>query len=130
MSQKVWEINGISLPLDLEDAEVMERVEDAFDAMEQEEKQIPKDGKKSVRIRSYCYLFRNLFDHIFGEGTSEQIFKDMPMTAAVHSEAYLSFLEFIRAQRAEAAQAAQECRERLNKYRPNRRQRRAAEKHT
>ncbi len=130
MSQKVWEINGVSLPLDLEDADVMERVEDAFDAMEQEEEQLTKDGKQSVRIRAYCNLFRKLFDRIFGEGTSEQIFKDMPMTAAVHSEAYLSFLEFIRAQKAEAAQAAQERRERLNRYRPNRRQRRAAQKHT
>lgn len=127
MSQKVWEINGVSLPLDLDDADVMERVEDAFDAMEQEEKQIPKDGKSSARIRAYCNLFRNLFDNIFGKGTSEQIFKDKPMKTEIYDEAYGSFLECIRTQK---EQAAQSRRERLNKYRPNRRQRRAAQKHT
>lgn len=127
MSQNVWEINGVSLPLDLDDADVMERVEDAFDAMEQEEKQIPKDGKQSARIRAYCNLFRNLFDHVFGEGTSEQIFKDKPMKTEVYDEAYFSFLECIRTQK---EKAAQKRRERLSKYRPNRKQRRAAEKHT
>ncbi len=127
MSQKVWEINGVSLPLDLDDADAMERVEDAFDAMEQEEKQIPKDGKLSARIRAYCNLFRNLFDRIFGEGTSEQIFKDKPMKTEIYDEAYVSFLECIRTQK---EKAAQERRDRLNRYRPNRRQRRAAQKHT
>lgn len=55
MSQK-WEVNGLSLELDLDDADNMERYENAFDIMAKEENQIPKDGKQSERIRAYCQI--------------------------------------------------------------------------
>lgn len=45
MSHKIWEINGISLELDLEDADVMERLENAFETMKNDESAVPKDGK-------------------------------------------------------------------------------------
>ena len=69
MSRKTWEINGLNLELDLENADCMERYENAFEEMKKEENEVPKDGKASMRIRAYCRLFRNLYDNIFGEGT-------------------------------------------------------------
>ena len=120
---KVWEINGISLPLDLEDADVMERYENAFEAMAAAEKKIPKDGKRSAVYRAYCMLYRNLFDQLFGEGTANKIFANQPMSAAVYEEAYDSFLTFAKTQ----TTAANERRNALlNKYQPNRAQKRAA----
>ncbi len=122
---KVWEINGISLPLDLEDAEVMERYETAFDAMADEEKTIRIDGRASGRIRAYCMLYRNLFDHLFGAGTSDKIFVGKPMSAAVHEEAYASLLDFVKAQTAASTERRNAI---LKKYQPNRAQKRAAAK--
>ncbi len=121
MSQKIWEINSLSLELDLEDAECMERYENAFDKMSEEEKTVPKDGKASVRIRAYCRLFRNLYDRIFGEGTSDKIFEGVPDNTDRYDEIYFSFLSFVTAQKTAAAEKRTE---RISKYRPNRRQRR------
>lgn len=124
MSQK-WEINSLSLELDLDDADNMERYENAFDIMAKEENQIPQDGKQSERIRAYCQIFRNLYDNIFGEGTSEKIFSGVPTSVAAYDEIYLSFLEFVKNQRMASVQKRAEWRA---KYLPNRSQRRATSK--
>ena len=122
MSKKIWEINNLSLELDLENADCMERYENAFDEMKKEENEVPKDGKASIRIRAYCRLFRNLYDNIFGEGTSEKIFKDIPDNTDAYDKIYFEFLEFVTAQRASAAETRNE---RMSKYRLNRKQRRS-----
>lgn len=125
MSQKIWEINGLSLELDLEDADCMERYENAFDKMSEEEKQVSKDGKASVRIRAYCRLFRDLYDRIFGEGTSEKIFRDIPDNTDLYDEIYFKFLDFVTTQKNAAVEAKAE---KMTKYRPNRQQRRSLKK--
>ena len=57
MSHKIWEINGISLELDLEDADVMERLENAFETMKNDESAVPKDGKSFHTDKSVlCYV--------------------------------------------------------------------------
>lgn len=121
MSQKIWEINGLSLELDLEDADCMERYENAFEKMSEEEKQIPKDGKYSAIIRAYCRLFRDLYDRIFGEGTSEKLFEGVPENTDAYDEVYYKLLDFVTAQRTAAVEKRAE---KLSKYRPNRQQRR------
>lgn len=126
MSQKIWEINGLSLELDLdlEDAEMLERYEDAFDAMAKEEKEIPKDGKKSMQIREYCALFDRLYDWIFGSGTSEKIFKGIGKNAEKYDEIYAAFLDFVRAQTIASAERKAKY---IQKYIPqNRKQKRAS----
>ena len=126
MSQKIWEVNGLSLELDLDDADVMERYEKAFDIMSAEEKALPKDGKGSEQIRAYCRMFRNLYDNIFGKGAAEKIFKDVPTSTSAYDDIYFSFLEAVEKIKMAAIQSRAE---RLAKYRPaNRQQRRAAKK--
>lgn len=126
MSQKkTWEISGLSLDLDLENADVMERYEQAFEKMSAEEKALPKDGKKSDWIRAYCKLYRDLYDRIFGEQISDKIFADVPVSAAEYEEIYDQFLTFVRGQ---IVASAERRAERLSKYFPNRAQKRAAEK--
>ena len=122
MSKKIWEINSLSLELDLENADCMERYENAFDEMK---KEVPKDGKASIRIRAYCRLFRNLYDRIFGDGTSEKIFKGIPDNTDDYDKIYFEFLEFVTAQKASAAETRNE---RMAKYRLNRKQRRIRKK--
>ena len=123
MSHKIWEINGISLELDLEDADVMERLEKAFETMKNDESAVPKDGKASVRIRAYCAMFHNLFSNIFGSEETEKIFKGVPTNSSAYDDVYISFLEFINAQKDDIARAKSE---KLERYRPNRQQKRAA----
>lgn len=119
-----WEINGLSLELDLEDANAAERYEDAFDKMDQEEKQLPKDGKLSAQIRAYCQLFVNLYDRIFGEGTGHVILGDAANTR-ICNDVYDKFLAFVSAQRTASSDQMNTI---ISKYSPNRAQRRAAAK--
>lgn len=123
MSHKIWEINGISLELDIEDADVMERLENAFETMKNDESAVPKDGKASVRIRAYCAMFHNLFSNIFGNDETEKIFKGVPTNSSAYDDVYISFLEFINTQKDDIARAKSE---KLERYRPNRQQKRAA----
>lgn len=131
MSQKiesvnaVWEINGISLRLDLDDADALERYENAFQEMEADAQNIQKDGKASDRVRAYCNVYRNLYDRIWGEGTADKIFAGQPTSASVYESVYASLLEYINAQNAAASERRAAI---LQKYTPNRAQRRAAAK--
>lgn len=113
---KTWEINGVSLYLDLEDADVMERYENAFTVMKDAETQIPMDAGMAASVRAYCQLFRDLYDRIFGEGTSAKIFAGVPTSAAAYEEVYLQFLTFARDQ---TIASARHRAERMQKYRPN-----------
>lgn len=125
MSLKIWEINSLKLELDMEDADVQERYENAFEKLSEEENQIKKDGKMSEFTRSYCNLFVRLYDRIFGDGTSEKIFAGIPVSISRYIEIYDSFLEFVKQQTDDVnANIAKK----VAKYRPNRQQRRSKKK--
>lgn len=116
MNSKIWEINGCELSIDIEDADVMERYENAFEMMSAEEDEVSKNSRQSAKIRAYCKLYERLFDRIFGDGTSEKIFKNCPTNASVYEEVYFDFLNFVRSQTVESAKNRAE---KLSKYRPN-----------
>ena len=93
---KKWKINGIELELDLEDADTAANYENAFEIMAEEEKQIAKTGKNSDTIKSYCEMFRHMYDNIFGKGTSEKIFKGIKYNSRIYDEIYESFLVYVK----------------------------------
>lgn len=119
-----WEINGKSYELDLQDAETAERYEEVFDQLGKEEKSLPKDGKPSVRIRAYWQLFVNLFDRLFGKGSGVAIVGEKA-NVRVCNEVYDDFLNFVTKQKQESLDYQNSI---VNKYSPNRAQRRAAAK--
>jgi len=119
-----WEINGLTFEMDLEDAETAERYEEAFDLMEQEEKKMNKAGKLSEKIRAYCKLFEVLYDRLFGEGSGKAILGDKPNTR-VCNEVYDNFLNFVATQRDQSLAFQNSM---VNRYSPNRAQRRASAK--
>jgi hypothetical protein len=119
-----WSYNGVELTLDIQDVETIERYEDAFAALDIEEKAIPKDGKKSVQIRAYCRMFRNLFNALFGEGTDTKMFGEKD-NAREMTECYEAFLQFVSNQHAGLAEAQSRI---VTRFSPNRAQRRAAAK--
>lgn len=114
-----WEINGLSLELDLGDADVAERYEKAFDEIENDKDLIPEDIKHSEKIRAYCKVFRNLYDRIFGEGTSDKIFEGVPTSIKASDEIYLSFLDFVQKQMISAAKERAEWRAKFLPKRKN-----------
>lgn len=117
-----WNINGFSFELDLQDVESVERYEEAFDKMGEEEKKIPQDGKTSAHLKAYCTMFRHLFDNLFGEGSANKILGEKDNTR-VATEAYESFLAFAAAQQTPIIEAQNRI---MNRYSPNRAQRREA----
>lgn len=110
-----WEMNGIALTIDLENADDAERYETAFEQMAAEEAQIAKESRKSAQIRGYCMMYKHLFDNIFGAGTSDRLFAETPMNAAAYEDVYDSFLDYVRGQ---TAAAAKRRTERFGKYLP------------
>lgn len=122
---KTWKINGLELALDMEDADTAERYESAFDIMMQEEKETKNIVRLSQKIRAYCKIFRNLYDRIFGEGTSAKIFENVPENCAEYDRIYCDFLDFVKNQRSDSAQRKSRI---LTKYSPNHQQKRMNKK--
>lgn len=120
----IWEVNGYSYELDLQDAETAEIYEEAFAKMEDEEKAMPKDGKPSEQIRAYCKLFENLYDRLFGEGSGKNILGGKANTR-ICNDVYSDFLNFVATQKQATIDQQNSL---INKYSPNRAQRRAAAK--
>lgn len=95
-----WQINGLQIPVDLEDLETAKRLEEAHDIMEAEENELKKliasdSGKLSDRIQGYCDLYFHLFENLFGTETARQIFQNQPLNMRSYEETYLSFLRFV-----------------------------------
>ena len=90
MSQK-WEYNGVTLEVDLQDADFAASYEKAFARLEESEKEMQKVGMNSEMIRGYCNLFYQLFDDIYGDGTGERLFSGKK-NARMCDEAYRNFL--------------------------------------
>lgn len=87
----VWKWNDVELVIDMEDLDFQERYENAFEIMEEEEKEVKKAGRLSELTRAYCDMFYHLFDHIFGEGTGEKLFQGK-RNARMVDDCYESFL--------------------------------------
>lgn len=126
MNMTEWEINGLSLTLDLEDLETMKRYEDAFEKMKQEENSIPKEGLASERITAYCNLYFHLFVNLFGEDDAKQIFSGTSMNSREYENIYFDFLAFVKKQKTDSVQSYAK---RMKEYLPvNRKQRRQKQK--
>lgn len=68
-------INNIELELDLFDADVAEKYENAVKNLQEKEKKNSVEGKTfSQIIRSQCILIFDFFNDIWGEGTDKKIF--------------------------------------------------------
>lgn len=119
MSQEnyIWKINNLELPLDLEDADAYDNLMAAFDEMDEEEKRVEKSDNP---IRAYCAMWYRFYDLVFGDGIGDKIFNGKH-NARLCDETYEKFLEFIQKQGQNNAKRRMGV---VNKYSPNRQQRR------
>ena len=111
MNVYTWEINGVSLEFDIEDADNAEKYQKAFEKFGETEKIIT-----SSEI-NYCKMFRNLYDDIFGKGTSDKIFSKIKDNSRKYDEIYAQFVDFISGQSLKAAERRNKLAE---KYSPKR----------
>ncbi len=122
VNDTIWEYNGQTFELDLQDADMAERYEAAFEQMAADEKAMPKEGKSSELLRRYCQLYFDMFGQVFDDPDAPARLFGEKVSARACEEAYAAFLDFVRNQGA----AARERRSRLvSKYSPNRAARRA-----
>ena len=89
MSQ--WKINDLIFEYDFDDVESMERYEQAFYRMQAKADNLPKEGTRSSFLRFYCQAFWDLFDDLFGPGTSDKLFQGK-LNAVKCDEVYENFL--------------------------------------
>lgn len=122
----MFTIKGVDFDIDILDADVMERLEDAAEKIQKRvaEEKAKKHKKNSEFIRVFNSLTENFIDEVLGEGSSELIFGGS-QNMMEHMEAYNG----IFAAKDEAMNSVTEFTETFqNTYSPNRAQRRAAAK--
>lgn len=122
----MFTIRGVDFDIDILDADVMERLEDAAEKIQKRvaEEKAKKYKKNSEFIRVFNGLTEKFIDEVLGEGSSELIFGGS-QNMMEHMEAYNG----IFAAKEEAMSAVTEFTETFqNTYSPNRAQHRAAAK--
>lgn len=122
----MFTIKGVDFDIDILDADVMERLEDAAEKIQKRvaEEKAKKYKKNSEFIRVFNSLTENFIDEVLGEGSSELIFGGS-QNMMEHMEAYNG----IFAAKDEAMNSVTEFTETFqNTYSPNRAQRRATAK--
>lgn len=131
MSQKsttppsiVWNINGVAFELDMNDVAVQVRYEKALKTLGENEKNLTKIGLNSERTLAYCNMFRTFFDDVIGVGASQMIFGDVN-NSRIMTETYEHFLAFVQSQAELVAQTQKRV---IDRFSPNRAQRRAQAK--
>lgn len=89
-------INGVALHVDAEDAAFMERYQAASAAISNREFAAKNEAEA---IRAYCENYRIFFDALFGDGTSEKLFANVPDNRRVYNDVFTSLLKVIFEQR-------------------------------
>ena len=115
----LYKINNVELDIDMDDYEFQKKYEDAFEKLGESEKELQKVGKSSEITKGYCEMMRQLFDDIFGEGTSKKLFGEK-YNIRVTNEVYE---EFIRICSEQARASRQQMHSLVNKYKPQDRKR-------
>lgn len=90
-----WEINGVKLPFDFDDMDTMERYKKALVQMNKDAKTVIVEGDRAEIIKSHYDIFSKVYDTIFGEGTSDKIFKGK-VNLRQCFETYDNFVEFVK----------------------------------
>lgn len=122
----MFEIMGVEFDIDILDADVMERLENAAEKIQKRvtEENEKKHTKSSEFIRVFNSLTEDFIDEVIGVGSSEQIFHGS-QNMMEHMKAYNGLFEA----KNEAMKEVKEFTETFhNTYSPNRAARRAAAK--
>ena len=87
-------INGVALHVDAEDAAFMQRYAAAAAAIPNQPTKDDAEG-----IRQYCKSFRVFFDTLFGDGTADAVFADVPDNRREYETVFTQLLKAMFEQR-------------------------------
>lgn len=120
----MFTINGVEFDIDLMDADVMERLENAAEKIQKRVVEEKKKGhkKNSEFIRVFNGLTEDFINEVLGDGASDMIFSGS-QNMMEHMKAYNGLFAAKDAAMAEVSEFEQNFK---NNYSPNRAQRRAA----
>ena len=71
-------INGVELEINFLDADFMEKIENCCRKVSEKTEKAKtelKDLTLSQQIKEECKIIKDFFDEVFGEGTSDKVFK-------------------------------------------------------
>ena len=92
-----WEINSLSLECDIEDVETAEKVENALRKMSNIK--VEETSSMVEAIKFQCNIIKQVFIDIFGNETTEEIFKDIKLNRRLYTDILYSFYDFISEQK-------------------------------
>lgn len=120
----LWKWNDVELEIDMEDYDFLQKYEKAFETMGIKEEELKKIGTQSEIVKEYCDMFYRLFDDIFGLGTGDKLFSGK-RNVRLCEECYMDFISECQKGVLDANKRKNAM---MNKFKPNRAQRRAAGK--
>ena len=115
MNEKTWSWGGVTLPLDIRNIGLMERIEQAGGNLRAAAAAMPKAGAAAENMRRNYDMFAAFFRTVFG-GAAEPLFSD-PDDFGALEDAYFDLMETICARIGETARKRAELAE---KYSPER----------
>lgn len=98
-----WNINAVSIPFDMEDAETAQKCQDAASILGQFGNSDTLSNE-AERIRADCTVIRSFFAAVFDAETADAIFQDVPDNRRKYLDVFESFVAFIYRQSINAAQ--------------------------
>lgn len=120
----LWKWNDVELEIDMEDYDFLHKYEKAFETMGIKEEELKKIGTQSEIVKEYCDMFYRLFDDIFGSGTGDKLFSGK-RNVRLCEECYMDFISECQKGVLDANKRKNAM---MNKFKPNRAQRRASGK--
>lgn len=70
----LWKFGKFEAEVDFTDADFLEKLDNAKNALDKELKSVPAVGKMSDVVRAQCKCFHTFFDVLFYDGASTEIF--------------------------------------------------------
>lgn len=98
-----WNINGVSIPFDMEDAETAQKYQDAASILGRFGNSDTLSNE-AERIRADCTVIRSFFAAVFDVETADAIFQDVPDNRRKYLDVFESFVAFAYRQSINAAQ--------------------------
>lgn len=72
MSQ--FKYGKFEVELDFTDADLLDKIDDAYEKIQKEAKELPAAGKNSEIVRAQIACYDRFFDRVFGDGASREMF--------------------------------------------------------
>ncbi len=89
----LWKFNDFETEVDFTDVDFLERIEEAQSHLAHDQERVPIEGKASDIAKAQIECYDRFIDRIFGDGTSQKIFKTRALSERVNAVVSLKVIE-------------------------------------